>query len=120
MLFGRLTDKSLREYDAARSELLDYWPQGGLQIGPYLRAVDHMENCIGATHRAVLAAEALRGLKIGRGAPRLTELQEQRLRFFRNAFEHADERLQGTTKNKNIAPFAAVDPYSIRLANGRW
>jgi hypothetical protein len=76
-----------------------------------------MENCIGATHRAVLAAKALRGLKIGRGAPRLTEVQEQRLAFFRNAFEHADERLQGTTKNKNIPAFAAVDPYSIKLAN---
>ena len=97
ILFALLTDKALKEYEASRFELLDHWSRGGLQIGAYLRAVDHIENCIGATHRAVLAAKGLRGLNIGRGAPRLTELQEQRLAHFRHAFEHADERVQGTT-----------------------
>lgn len=118
VLLARLTDKALREYDAARAELLDHVPlDGDLRIGPYLRAVDHMENCVGAAWRAALSAKALRERGIGRAAPRLTEGQHKRLTFFRNAFEHADERLPGTTKNRKIPQFAALDPYSIRLAN---
>jgi hypothetical protein len=117
VLFTRLTDKALREYDAARAELLDHVPTGGLRIGPYLRAVDHMENCIGALCRATLTAKALRQRRVGLAGPRLTDRQQERLAFFRNAFEHADERLPGTTRNPNIPPFAAGDPYSIRLAN---
>ena len=52
MNFSRLTDKALRECDAARTELMDYVsPHGGeLRISPYLRAIDHMENCV--LHRA--------------------------------------------------------------------
>ena len=48
MNFSRLTDKALREYDAARAELLLYVSphDGELRISPYLRAVDHMENCV--------------------------------------------------------------------------
>ncbi len=76
MNFSRLTDKALREYDAARAELLAFVePHGGLRASPYLRAIDHMENCVSATHRAVLNARALREGKIGRAAPRLTALQ---------------------------------------------
>jgi hypothetical protein len=78
--FSRLTDKALREYDAARVELLLYVsPHDGPRIGPYLRAIDHMENCVSAVHRAVLNARALRDNKIGRAAPQLTPMQEQRL-----------------------------------------
>jgi hypothetical protein len=68
--FARLTDKALREYDAARAELLLYLePSEGLRTSPYLRAIDHMENCIGAAHRAVLNATALRENGVGRGRP---------------------------------------------------
>jgi hypothetical protein len=43
--FARLTDKALREYDAARAELLSYLePHEGLRTSLYLRAIDHMEN----------------------------------------------------------------------------
>jgi hypothetical protein len=117
--FSRLTDKALREYDAARAELLLYVssPQGELRPSPYLRAIDHMENCVSATHRAVLNARALRANKIGRAAPRLTPLQEQRLAHLRNAVEHSDEKLLGRQKFKNSPPFDEVDPYSLRLAN---
>jgi hypothetical protein len=84
MNFSRLTDKALREYDAARAELLLWvWPHDGLRTNPYLCAIDHMENCVSATHRAVLNAQALRENKIGRAAPRLTPLQEQRLAHLR-------------------------------------
>lgn len=113
----RLTDKSLREYDAARAELLNHLREGQIMIGPYLRAIDHMENCISAVDRAVLNAQALRERRIGGGAPRLTERQEERLAFFRNAIEHSDERLLGITKSKRIQQFAHLEPFSIRLAN---
>jgi hypothetical protein len=119
MNFSRLTDKALREYDAARAELLLYVlsPQGELRPSPYLRAIDHMENCVSATHRAVLNARALRANRIGRSAPRLTPLQEQRLAHLRNAVEHSDEKLLGKQKFKSSPPFDKVDPYSLRLAN---
>jgi hypothetical protein len=74
MNFSRLTDKALREYDAARAELLLYVspPDEILRTSPYLRAIDHMENCVSAAHRAVLNAQALQASKIGRAGPRLT------------------------------------------------
>jgi hypothetical protein len=118
MNFSRLTDKALREYDAARAELLLFAsPHEGLRIGPYLRAIDHMENCVSATHRAVLNARALQANKIGRAGPRLTKLQEDRLAHLRNAVEHSDEKLLGNQKFKKSPPFDKVDPYSLRLAN---
>jgi hypothetical protein len=119
MNFCRLTDKALREYDAARTELLSFASphDGGLRIGPYLRAIDHMENCVSATHRAVLNARALQANKVGRAGPRLTQLQEQRLAHLRNAIEHSDEKLLGNQKFKNSPPFAKIDPYSLRMAN---
>lgn len=118
MNFSRLTDKALREYDAARAELLLFVsPHVGLRTSFYLRAIDHMENCISATHRAVLNARALRANKIGRAGPTLTQRQEQRLSYLRNAIEHSDEKLLGESKFKNSPPFDKVDPYSLRLAN---
>jgi hypothetical protein len=117
--FVRLTDKALREYDAVRAELMSYVePHVAWKVGPYLRAIDHMENCVSATHRASLNAKALRQRKVGRGGPRLTKLQEQRLGFARNAIEHSDEKILGIQKVKASPPFAAREPYSLRLANG--
>jgi hypothetical protein len=65
--FVRLTDKALREYDAVRAELGRYLTptNTSLRTAAYLRAIDHMENCIAATHRAVLNAQALQQKKIG-------------------------------------------------------
>ena len=69
MNFVRLTDKALREYDAARAEVISYLqPANGLRTSAYLRAIDHMENCVSATHRAVLNAKALRSHRVGRSA----------------------------------------------------
>jgi hypothetical protein len=116
--FVRLTDKALREYDAARAELLVFVsPHPGLRVSPYLRAIDHMENCVSATHRAVLNARALRENRIGRGAPTLTQRQEERLKFLRNAVEHSDEKLLGKQKYKSSPIFDKADPYSLRLSN---
>jgi hypothetical protein len=118
MNFSRLTDKALREYDAARAELLLYvtLQDDLLRITPYLRAIDHMENCVSAAHRAVLNARALRAGMIGRAAPALTARQEQRLAYLRNAIEHSDEKLLGKQHGNSLA-FDKLDPYSLRLAN---
>jgi hypothetical protein len=117
MNFSRLTDKALREYDAARAELLLFVsPRVGLGTSSYLRAIDHMENCVSAIHRAVLNAQALQANKIGRAGPRLTQRQEQRLAYLRNAIEHSDEKLLGKGFKKS-PPFDRADPYSLRLAN---
>jgi hypothetical protein len=70
----RLTDKALREYEAARAALLNYSSRHG-NPDHLLRAIGHLENCIDATYRAVLNGEALRNNTIGRGAPRLTDKQ---------------------------------------------
>jgi hypothetical protein len=118
MNLARLSDKALREYDAARAEVQLYLaPHAGLRTSPYLRAIDHMENCVSATHRAVLNAKALRDNRVGRAGPRLTDRQEQRLAWVRNAIEHSDEKLLGKQKFKKSPPFDQIDPYSLRLAN---
>ena len=75
-----------------------------------------MENCVGAAARAVLNAKALRDNKIGRSGPRLTDRQDQRLAYLRNAIEHSDEKLRGKKHGKSPV-FDKVDPYSLRLAN---
>jgi hypothetical protein len=118
MNFSRLTDKALREYDAARAELLFYIsPQDGqLRVTPYLRAIDHMENCVSAAHRAVLNARALQANEVGRAGPRLTPRQEERLAFLRNAVEHSEEKLLGRRHGRSPA-FDKADPYSLRLGN---
>lgn len=80
---ARLLDKALREYDAARDALITYLnpPDAQLRTSGYVIVVDHMENTIGATHRAVVIQEVLRSRGFGRSAPRLTEAQELRLRY---------------------------------------
>ena len=81
-----------------------------------IRASTPLENCVGATARAVLNAKALRDNKIGRSGPRLTDRQDQRLAYLRNAIEHSDEKLLGKKHGKSPV-FDKVDPYSLRLAN---
>jgi hypothetical protein len=116
--FVRLTDKALREYDAARVELTRYFTltNTSLRSPVYIRGVDHLENCIGATHRAVLNARALQQNKIGRSGPKPTMQQELRLRNVRHAIEHSDEKILGIPY-RHSPPFTATEPYSLRLAN---
>ena len=95
--FCRLTDKALLEYEAARADFDSYVSGAGSPL-PYLRGIDHMENCIDATYRAVRHAEALRLLKIGRGAPAPTKEQRDGLKQVRDAIQHSEDRL---LKNSN-------------------
>lgn len=89
----RLTDKALREYEAARNLLNQYRSASGQPVvNP--QAIDHMENCVEATHRAVLSAKGLRddiGLRIKSLA--VTTKQVDDLRLLRNRLIHIDEKL---------------------------
>lgn len=116
--FCRLLDKALREYDAAREEInLFLTPSDSLRTVHYLRAVDHAESCISATHRATLNASELRSGGIGRSGPRPTERQRRILRDMRDAIEHSDNRLTGKKVPAWTSSFGAYEPYSVRLAN---
>lgn len=116
--FCRLTDKALREYDAARHEIYRFLtPSEGLRTVHYLRAIDHMESCVSATHRAVVNARELRIRRIGRSGPRATDRQKQLLRDVRDAVEHSDNRLTGDRVPKWTTSFGQYEPYSLRLAN---
>jgi hypothetical protein len=48
--FARPLNKAIREYDAARGRIAAFV---SLRTPLYLRAIDHMESWVSATHRAV-------------------------------------------------------------------
>jgi len=124
----RLTDKALREYDASRTELTLYLEPNdspGIRISPYLRAIDHMENSVDATHRAILNIRALRERRQAGGALPITSVQERDVKRIRDAVEHSDEKLLGRQRFKHSPPFGPSDPYSLRLSDkgmtiGQW
>jgi len=93
----RLTDKALREYDAARAELIRYVDvyESSFAIGPYVRAIDHMENCIDTSYRAVLNARALYANGYGRQVLQLTDNQERRLHRCRDGGTRPMARCSG-------------------------
>jgi ribosomal protein L34E len=82
-----------------------------------LRAIEHLENCIDATYRAVLNAEALRNNNIGRGAPRLTPRQRASLKAVRDAIEHSDERLLRLSRGPLRPWFQQGQPFSLFVTN---
>jgi hypothetical protein len=111
--FCRLTDKALLEYEAARAEFNRY-VSGARSPLPYLRGIDHMENCIDATYRAVRHAEALRSLGIGRGASAPTTAQHDALKDVRDALQHSEDRLLGTStgpRRPHIHQYQAFAPF---------
>jgi hypothetical protein len=108
MNFVRLTDKAVREYEAARSEAGTYVNRpNNNTMSPMFRAIDHLENCIDATHRAILNQGRLRTAGFGRGAPQATGRQATLIRLVRNTVEHMDERL-ANSKLKAGQPVALV------------
>jgi hypothetical protein len=114
--FVRLVDKSLREYDAARAELLLVRSaQRRLPCQP-LSARGRPHGELHRRHpRSVLNAKALLTLGIGRGAATLTTRQESLLSRMPHAIEHSDEKVVGK-QFRNSPPFAPGEPYLLRLA----
>jgi hypothetical protein len=90
----RLTDKSLIEYESARSHLDDWIERKNAGVFSALfRAIDHFENAVVSIHRAIRMSDALRNTGIGKPGPTPTSRQREQLRILRNHIEHADEKL---------------------------
>lgn len=118
----RLTDKALREYDAARFELIDYLDgrdgsprQLGVRTSPYIRAVDHTENVVSALTRGVASCERLQALGFGRDAPKMPAALRLDVVRIRDMIEHADERLTKGSTKASRQPFEDQEPYALRL-----
>jgi hypothetical protein len=90
----RLTDQAIREHAIASGELAN-WEAQGQDFGAFLRAVDALEQCIVASHRAMLMANALIDRRLGRGAQRPPPVWQEHVRLMRHAIEHTDDRLTG-------------------------
>jgi len=119
----RLMDKTVIEYESAKDRCAD-WLRGldgsGMpHLAAYYRAIDHMENCIGALHRTLLHLERIRQTpaaspvdRIGHKALRaaIGEINDMR-----DAIEHADERLLTVEKG---APLPVPALRSDRMTVG--
>lgn len=116
--FCRLTDKALLEYEAARADFEKYVAGAGSPM-PYLRGIDHMENCIDAADRAVRHAEALRSLKIRGVAPVATDAQREMLKQVRDAVQHAEDRLLGTSTGKRRPHIIQGQAFALFPTNTR-
>ncbi|WP_345610430.1 hypothetical protein [Pseudonocardia adelaidensis] len=90
----RLTDKALVEYNLA-SQSLNTWIERKNQgvFSALFKGIDHFENCVVSTHRAILMTDRLRATGVLRRAPRATDRQRDQLRKIRNHIEHTDEKV---------------------------
>jgi hypothetical protein len=117
MNFVRLTDAAIREYEQARGHLEEYrlHANDGRVMG-YYRAVNGLENAVGATHRATLNAKRLQSRQ-SRRLHQPTPRQENLLRLARNRIEHMDEELatKGRVK-QGLAHYLL--PWTTRLVIG--
>ncbi len=127
----RLTDKSLREYDAARFELLDYldgWgaeSRKGLRTSPYIRAIDHMENLVSALARGINCIDALRSRGVDRNGSKIPNSKREDVTRMRDMIEHTDDRLTKSSTRMSRPTFEQGQPYALRLENefmllGNW
>jgi len=127
----RLTDKSLREYDAARFELTDYldgWlaePRMGLRTSPYIRAIDHMENLVSALARGINCIDRLRARDVDRDGPKVPGALRVDVTRIRDMIEHTDDRLTKPSVKASRPALEQGQPFALRLENefmvlGNW
>jgi hypothetical protein len=92
--YVRVMDKTVLEYEAARSALSEWIASPNNVMSPLFRTIDHLETCVDSLHRVSLFAERLRRLE---GAPAIDrpKLPHQRerdqIRQARDAIQHADD-----------------------------
>jgi hypothetical protein len=97
----RLMDKTVIEYESAKDRCADWLRSlagsGMPHFAAYYRAIDHMENCIGALHRTLLHLARIRQMPaafpVDRTAHRALRAAIGEINDLRDAIEHADERL---------------------------
>uniref|UniRef100_A0AB39U2S1 Uncharacterized protein n=1 Tax=Mycolicibacterium phage JSForest2 TaxID=3240807 RepID=A0AB39U2S1_9CAUD len=119
----RLVDKAIREYNAAREAgqkfgqptAESYTLEEAATMTPYLlRACDHLESCVDATHGAAEAAKSLRDAGVGTQAPSPDTESVRRLTEIRHAVQHTNQRLIDTDSLwPGRRPFGPDDPYGI-------
>jgi hypothetical protein len=114
----RLSDKSIREYCFAREALFQMRPHQGV-LSPFYRGIDHLENCVTATHRAVLHGGRLRQAGWGVRAPAATATQVEQLRVMRNHIEHADDKLLRGQIKSGSPFYPYTDESGFRMGSAR-
>jgi hypothetical protein len=114
----RLTDKSLNEYNYARNELQTYIDRESNNIfSPLFRSVDHFENSVTSTYRAIQMAEGLRSSGIGPSHLLPTGRQREMLRVFRNHIEHTNDKLIKRQIAEGDPVFTEVGETGIYIGN---
>ena len=94
--YVRVMDKTILEYEAARSALTEWLTTPNNVMSPLFRTIDHLETCVDSLNRVSEFAERLRRLE---GAPPIDrqKLPRQRERDeigqARDAIQHADKDL---------------------------
>ena len=118
----RLTEKAIREYNAARNAYAEadsideseegdsVWVRKAHLAGC---GTDHLDTCVDATHRAITAAKRLFGKGIGSAADLPDQDASNRLNAIRDAMQHADDRLMADNLRAGRLPFGPGDPFGI-------
>ena len=119
--FVRLVDKTVLEYQATRSNLVQFFPNG--HLSDYHRAQDHFESCVQSLHRSIAYLERLRGLGYMHTSglplvPRPREMEALRdpvkaqVRKFRDFLEHLDDDIihgRHEARNEDVGPQLGYD-----------
>jgi hypothetical protein len=132
---ARLTDKAIREYNAASTCLDEFiagrasaaarsgWESATVPIpvlSQLLEAADHLENCVDTLRRMhlFLLTEFFVGLvqATGHDYPEFLNELHETIRKLRNAIQHADERLAGGGGSEHQPVFIAVGSDAITFA----
>ncbi len=128
--FARVTDMAIREYESAREQFEVWDPAQAQKIGDVpdsdrQRAVagvmqglligdGHLETCVEALHRALVALKLLQSKGVGRGVDMPNADAANRLRDIRDAVQHAGDRLIGRLNpGRRAFDVENLDPYTL-------
>jgi len=98
VLFTRLTDKAVYEYEASRTVLEEYLASSKT-FSLMLRSVDHLETCVHSIKRALRFLDQMNRYVGGPDIPKethrlLRSYDRDGIKDIRDAIEHMDERIQ--------------------------
>ncbi len=118
--YVRLVDKAVREYEFARRSLEEFVATSSEHLSPYLRAADHLENCLNSARRAIRYARRIRrdreALQVAK-SELPTQDDEDLVAAFRNASEHADEQVATGTLAEGDAMILMLHETHFALGN---
>ena len=122
--FVRLVDQTLESYELARTLFAKFVAStGGAGFSDMFRAQGYMENCVVGLDRAVRHLQRIRRRKDFAGVvPRLTVLTKpapHEISDFRNAIEHAEERIFNGRVKPSDTVMLWMDDDAIELEGRR-